>query len=285
MECNLDDSAVVVKLIIGMTVDGIGILLTLASFLFLILNRDIDISLRSILISFQFGNLIGSAIVVSETVSLACNTEPPHFISVSVLLSLTHLLLLLLVEHVILTSSMWRPLERFTGLICVCWLLSISLGVLNTVTITGEYQNIGKIVFSLSVIALQVMVIAIYLFLIRKNYWVRKRLMHIRKRQVNRHHYKDISFKRTWKLKYLTFIFNSNIMCGLPWIIQKLYEGCSHLQSSPYAQFAILLAFACKFYFPPLVCVRVWQKRMSKKKDVVTTNSHLNAALQVGKMA
>lgn len=153
----------------------------------------------------------------------------------------------------------------FLGLICVCWLLSITLGTLNTLTMSGEYHNISKIVFSLSVICTLLTVLSAYVFLIRKKHWVRKRLLYFRKRQVKRHHYKNISFKRIWKLKYLTFIFNSNFVCALPWILQKLYEGCSQKESSQYAQLVILVAYACKFYFPPLVCVRLWQKRKERQ--------------------
>ena len=50
-----------------------------------------------------------------EMVLTSCNTPVQHFVSISVLLTITHLTLLMIAEHVILTSSMWRPLEQFTG--------------------------------------------------------------------------------------------------------------------------------------------------------------------------
>ena len=60
MQCDLNDSRVVVKLIVGITLDGSGIIFTLISLLFLLINNEIDKSLRSILISFQVGNLLGN---------------------------------------------------------------------------------------------------------------------------------------------------------------------------------------------------------------------------------
>ena len=136
--CDLGEGVKLGKFIGTLAVDGGGIFLTCLSILSLLINKNIDKSLREILISFQANSLIGSCILLHTTVSGVCNEgdlSSFRWTSSCMLLTLTHLMLLMVVEHTVLSSSVHKPLPSFSGLICVCWLTStIMVGLWNATT-------------------------------------------------------------------------------------------------------------------------------------------------------
>merc|ERR1712038_1016646 len=95
---------------------------------------------------------------------------------------------------------------------------------------------------------------------IRKNQEVRKKFIRFRKRQVNQKHYKNISLRRCWKLKYFTMIITTYVGCGLPWIMGHIVEGFD-APLPAHAHFIVLLVYSWNFFFPAVVCVSIWHRQ------------------------
>ena len=267
MVCDLtNDTSLLIQVTVVTVVDGFGILLNLVSLLLLLCINRIDSSLREILVSFQVANLLGGALVTHDTIATLCVEDRLELTSISILLTVGHLTKLLAVEHTILTSSLKKGSgESFGGLIFTSWLLSVSVGVLNSSLPYEEYGQIAYVVFSFGVMGAFATVMVIYMKVIRKNHWFRRRLLVVRGVLLDRKHPKNISPKSYPELKYVPLIFISYIVFTMPWILQKIYEGATRRRSQEYLAFMNLLLFAFCFYFPAFVYILLWLKQRNGK--------------------
>lgn len=96
-----------------------GILFTVVSIICLVTNTEVDPSLRTILLSFSIANVLGTVMLAYDTTALICEHEEGRLsfvMTISVMLSLSHLLLLMLDEYLTLTSNRKRTAKDFTGL-------------------------------------------------------------------------------------------------------------------------------------------------------------------------
>ena len=270
MSCPPHGANLLAEFTISVLFGGGILLVTIISMAFLIINTRIDTSLHHILISFQTSNIVGVSIVIYDLTSLSCRYENHvHVVSISVCLSISHMILLLVAEHALLTSSVNRPVESFSGLICVSWIISIALGVITTIT-TSERQAVSYLAFAVCAVIVISIVLGTYALLIRRKHWIRKRLIFFRKKQVLRKHRKDQSYKRYWKLKYDMLIFISYVVCTLPWIVENVVAGAGrggyNQAISPDTQFAVLVVYACNFFFPSAVFVYIWRKHRGRRR-------------------
>ena len=165
MMCELQETLTLAKFICLIVINGGGILSTCFSVFFLSVNKNIDSSLRKILISFQGGGVIGNCVLLHSTISDVCNGTSSSFrwISSCMLLTLTHLVLMMLVEHSILSSSVHKPLPSYSGLICVYWLTSsIIVGIWNATTTLVEEEKVVALLFSLCTLVIIVAMCAMF---------------------------------------------------------------------------------------------------------------------------
>lgn len=268
MECNFNDTSTIVKFILCLLVNVTGFILTLTSIVLVILNGALEISLRSILISYSVANLIGIAFIVCDILSSICDGNIRSFMAISVLLTLTHLLILLLVEYVILTSSTRRRLQNFTGLLIIAWIISISLGIVITVTDSPVHRNVGRLVFSIGFMVVVLAIVATFVLVLQKHHDVRERFLSFRRKQVNLAHHRDNSVKRYWKLYHPTIILISYILCGLPWVLKELYEGVTTKKAVKDFNFAVLFIYSINFYWPSAVCIHLWLAKRKNRRIV-----------------
>ena len=228
--------------------------------------NDMDPSVREILVSFQVANLVGGAVVTHDTVGVICGTENLELVSISILLSLGHVIKLMVAEYTILTSSIKKgPREHYRGLIVLYWLLSFAVGLLISTITQDGIKHVTNITVSLGVIIVFVTIVAVYTKIIRRDHWVRQRLLFIRNSQLDHKHRKHICPKVYEELKYVPFIVMSYIVCTLPWTIRKIYDGLRARKSSNHLHYTTLLLFALGFYIPALVPIHMWKKLRSRK--------------------
>ena len=84
-----------------------GVLFTVLSIVCVVINTEIDPSLRSILLSFSIANVMGTAMLAYDNIALICQHAEHRLnfvMTISVMLTLSHLMLLMLDEYLTLAS-------------------------------------------------------------------------------------------------------------------------------------------------------------------------------------
>ena len=266
--CDLtEDKSMVIQLTVMVLVEGCGILLTLSSLCLLSCINSIDHSLRDILLSLQVANLVGGGVVIHDTLITLCkDVDNLELTSVSVLLTVGHITKLLVAEHTILASSIKKgSTERFGGLIFICWLLSATVGFLNSSLPKSKERRASNVIMSLGFFASFFTVSFIYIKYIKKNHWMRKHLIAIRRVQLDEKHRKHVSTNQYGELKYVPLIYIWYFIFTFPWITQALYEGVSGHRAPNHIRFATLLIFTFCFYFPACIPFHMWKLTRSRK--------------------
>ena len=114
-----------------------GIFSTLLAVICLLTNQFIEQSLRAILLSFSISNMAGSGMFVFGITTYVChNDEHPldYIVMMTIVLSLSHLLLLILHYYITLTSSKKKMAVDFSGLIIIAWITSAAIGSMISVS-------------------------------------------------------------------------------------------------------------------------------------------------------
>ena len=146
MSCNFETIEV-----IAVTVNCIGLLANLISLACILTNKELERSLRGILVSFSFANVLGACMFAYDLVAHACAvevTDPYDFVLIiTTVLSLSHLLLLNLHYYIIITSGNRVKKGRdFSGLVLTAWITSAALGSMN-VTMRGKGGKVFLLTF------------------------------------------------------------------------------------------------------------------------------------------
>ena len=262
LSCDFSNTSVLIQVVVVAIVDGFGLLLTLVSIPFLVCINGIDYSLRQILISFQLANLVGGGVVTHDLLVTTCAGDDLELTTVSILLILGHIIMLLVAEYNITTSS---SRKGFEALIFAVWFLSITIDLLCGRLPQAEHRYVAYIILTISVFAVFVSVVLVYINVIRKNHWLRNYSEMARSRQVDTKHRKHLSPKVYEELKYMPLVYASYIVFTLPWTIQRLYEGLNATKPQMYVKFASLLIFTFGFYFPAFVPLHMWMKMRSRR--------------------
>ena len=262
--CDFDDSVTLGKFIGTIIVVGGGALPTCLSVLCLLVNKTIDSILQKIFISFQIGNLIGVCILLKSTVLTVCNDLSYNLSweGSSVLLTLTHLILLLLVEQTILTSNVRKPLPSFSGLMCVYWLsTSIALGIWITMSTLNKHQSIACIVFSSVSLITIVGIIVPFFAVIKKKQWLLQQTLQHREKLIQRKHYKYKSLELRWNPRNLIIILVSYITCVFPCIIVQLYHGFENETRLRSVDFIASLIYSLHYFASAGVFMEMWYEQ------------------------
>ena len=85
------------ELALTMVVTVGGVIITLLAILCIVTNTAMDPSYRSILLSYSIANVLGTAMLAYDTISLICNHSAERLsfvITISIMLSLSHLFIL-----------------------------------------------------------------------------------------------------------------------------------------------------------------------------------------------
>ena len=258
-----------------LSINIIGIILTLLSIVCLLANTKIDRSVRGILLSFLTANIIGIAMLTCDTIALICypgGQKLGLIVTVSVTLSLSHLMLLLLAEYIILTSSSRRSGSDFTGLITLSWIISLSIGSVNVITVQPRTRIAFATLFILSVI----FILLTYINVIQKE---RKRTRLQELYKLNYLH-KDCVMshvvKRNWKLKFFAVILLVYVACSLPWVVNEFQEGSGKKLFQPLDQSILLIIYSLNFFSSPFICMYLWCNEQMARRNPKTDSMQVS---------
>ena len=107
--------------------------------------------------------------------------------------------------------------------------------------------------------------VGVYTQVIQKDIGVRRRLLVVRKQQLDHKHHKHIFPNVYEELKYVPVVLISYIVFTLPWTTQKLYEGLTATSAPKNVKFTTLIVMGFSFYVPSLVPIHMWKKFRSRK--------------------
>ena len=255
------------EFIVTLVTNCSGVLFTVFSIICVITNVSIDPSLCGILLSFSIANLLGIVMLTYDTIALICyhGEQRLGFVAtISVTLSTSHLMLLILAEYVIITSSSSRrSVKDFTGLIIISWIISVTLGSVNVVTLRKD----ARVIFAVGFILVVFFIFTCYLVIVRRHIRA-KRILEAYKK-----HFLKVSFRRNkvvktyWNLKYFAIIICSYVSCSIPWVVNEFREGLEITPSSPMFHSISLVIYSLNFYFPSAICMYLRYKQWMAKKS------------------
>lgn len=252
-------------LVFMLILNFIGFLLAIVANICIMANTSIDQSLRGILLSFSIANFLGTGMTTYDSFYLICVGH--HFldfaITISMTLSVTHMMLLILTEYISLTGSWKQRARDHTGLLLISWIISVTFGSMNLVTIGNEAKMTFVILFILSLILMLKAFISVKI-----KHKKRKCLLIRYKRTFLRPNLKKQKvLKRSWKTNLLGFIIISYVIFSVPWILNELNEGLGPHDSQTLFHHASLISYSVQYYFPSIVCIylRYIQQKVSSK--------------------
>ena len=253
-----------------------GVLFAVISAICIATNTLIQQSLRCIFFSFSVANVIGTCMLIYGNIALVCN----HNSSVSIrfviittmILSASHLFLLILMEYVNLKSLSERRGRSFVGLVLVSWIMSMTLGGVNVVT---SHEN-TRLVFA-------VLYLFFVFFISYFYFWLGK---HNRKK-INTAQTYERTFLRGpslrnnytqgyWKLKFLGVLIFSYMGCSISLIVDELWETSQKTTVRPLSCPVPFIIYSLNFYFPSAVCIY-----LSYKQWMSTTWDKHNAGVRL----
>lgn len=268
------------------SVNAGGVLFAVLSIVCIAINTSIDQSLRSILLSFSIANLLGSGMLTYDTIILLCFRN--HFlnfaVTITMTLSVTHIMMLILAEYISLTASRKQRARDYGGLLLISWIISVTCGSMNVVAI----GNAAKLSFVTIFIFTLLMIFRSYMIVMKKH--VKKKCLLVRyqksflRQSVHRHKV----LKRSWKTKLLGLIICGYIICSIPWIVNEIKEAMHHgdededhveSSSNTILHSTSLITYSIQFYFTSFVCIylkyiqrrvaAVWKSRSYRYRDTV----------------
>ena len=230
-----------------------GILFTVCSVVSIVANATIDPLIRSILLSFSIANVVGTSLLSYDTIVLALyhdeGREESQVMTISVMLSLSHLILLMLAEYVfLLTSDVKRRASDFSGLIVTSWIISVTIGMINVVS-----REKTRIFFALMALLVVFHLAASYVMIVKKH----KRIMLLQHRYQQNflRKIKDgdgggirKNVNRCWQFKYFPIILISYAGCSILWIINELREGLQTDGEYSDLHSVVLIIYSMNFY-------------------------------------
>lgn len=244
-----------VHYVFRLIIDCFGVFLAFIAFGCSLRHFSMDQSLRGIILSFTAANVVGSSMLTYNTVATACGGEThnsDYLISITATLSLSHMLLIVLAEHVILNSGFKNRARDYTGFILISWIISLTLGSLKVISIRQDVR-----VFFLFIDLSVILFLLVKFFTLTRTREKKKRLHRaytetfLRRR--NRTKTKMVG--KPWRFKYATIIIFSYIGCTLPWVFNELLEGLSLQNYNPQLYSLSVMVYSLNFYFPSAIFI------------------------------
>lgn len=232
--------------IISLVVNCGGLILTLAALICLATDHEMDQSLRLILVSYSIANLMGPALLLYDTIADTCN----HIMTVSVILTLCHLMILLLAEYHNIASNRQRTVKDFVGLIIISWIISFTVGMVNVVSMHDIH-----VIFSSLYLSFVFLLLATYIAIFRK---------HKKKNQLKRVYQQTFlvqncrqekGVKGFWMLKLFAVIVFSYAVCAMPWLTNEFRNALGLGPGVESLHKASVIMYSVNFYFPSGSCV------------------------------
>ena len=265
MNCNID-SHKLPEFIVTLFTNCGGILFTVLSLVCLAVDAEMDPSVRSILFSFSIANVMGTIMLAYDTIALLCSNERErlHFVmTISVMLSLTHLTLLTLIQHINVTSHKKQNPKDFTGLIVISWIISITIGMMNVVS----RQN-ARLIFAILFLLTLLLLVYRYIIIINKH----KKLEKLKSvyQMTFLQKYANKVVKKVWMIKFFALIVFSYAACSILWVLNELRVGLEGGKSNYIIQSASLIVYSMNFYFPSAICIYLkciqWMSKRNKTR-------------------
>ena len=188
-----------------------------------------------------------------DTVTLVCH-EHRHtsLTTISVTLSVTHLLLIMLSTHIAQQNSNQRKARNYWALIVISWFISIALGTINVVT--SKYQK--KLVFSLAFLIIVLFATPKWIPVVRSYNKKRKLRLQYQVEFLRDHPLRPKGVNsKCWKIKHVNFIILSYLCCSIPWVLNEFREGLKLTQDIHLLDFSVLFVYSLNFFFPSALCV------------------------------
>lgn len=267
------------KFALMLTLNSVGVFVTAISLVCVIPNTSIDQSLRSILLSFTVANVLGTCMLIYDSFVLLCFGNHLNFtVTITMTLSVTHLLLLVLTEYISLTAGKKQRARDHTGLLLISWIISITFGSMNVVTIGYTAKMAFVVIYILSLLA----VLRFFIFVLRIHKLKKKMLVKYKKTFLWRPKSTRIVVKK-WKIKLLAIIVYSYIVCSLPWILNEIHEGIAHHSGNHSSLMLVngsyvmrkndisyfhtlgLIVYSLHFYFPSSICIFIRHNKRNVK--------------------
>ena len=252
-----------------------GVLLNVFSIICLVTNTSMDQSLRGILLSFSMANVIGTCMLTYDTYILICHDgqETSGLVAtITVMLSVSHLMLLMLAEYLNLNFRWALKITNFVGLIFISWIISVTLGSLNVVSIRDD----ARVIFAGVMLLLVVFILVKYYYIFqqqRKEKRLQKEYIVTFLRGNSRRHK---TVKCYWNIKYMPIILLSYAACSIPWVINEFLEGFQEGEENIHMHSISLIAYSFNFYFPSIACIHLKYKQWITKRRRIPQSSYIS---------
>ena len=190
-------------------------------------------------------------------------------VTISVFLSLFHIMFLLIAEYQILVSdARWRSVSSFSGLIIVSWIISSCIGS----TLIYAKSRVPHIsMATLFVLAIILIVIA-FISVVKKSRRQTNNKKMYEKKYLDLCNFRSQIRKRYWKLRYFGIIFSSYVFCAAPWITKQMSLGVIYFVQNKHDKFlddsVVLMVYTINFYFPSCIVIYLWYVKTKEKKRV-----------------
>ena len=185
---------------------------------------------------------------------------------VSASLSLSHILILMTGEYIVLMFARKHRAREYIGLILLAWIISIIFGAMNPHKLRRD-ARIGVAVFFISVCLFVIFKHISIVSTIRK----KTKLQNLYRRSFLRENNRTQSRRCYWKLKYFTIIIISYLMCATPWLLCELKEGFEDDTGKGHDMYqrVLLVVYRLNFYPPSVIWIYLKVLRVVTKEEGV----------------
>ena len=249
--CNIEKHALP-EFIVTLVTNFGGVLFTVLSLACLSTHTEMEKSLRTIFLSFSVANLMGTAMLSYDTIAYICYHEAEKksiVMTISVILSLSHLMILLLSEYIALASRK-RMAKDFLGLIVISWIISITIGMVNVVS-----RREVRVAFSITFLLIVLILVGSYVSIFNEHLKKNKSKKVYQSTFLQRNSDITRNMKKFWMLKLNAIIIFSYAGCSIPWLINEMRDEFSTDTENSVIYSASLIIYSLNFYFPSAICM------------------------------
>ena len=272
--CNLHTNQEVGKFTTTLILTIGAVMVTISSILMSFLNKTIDPQIRGILLSYSTSDFIQTLVLSLDTVMTICSTAYDRnnlniVVTISVFLSLFHIMFLLIAEHQILVSdARWRSVSSFSGLTIVSWIISSCIGC----TLIYAKSRVPHICVATLIILIIILIVLAFISIVKKSQRRINNKKMYEKKYLDLCNFRSQIRKRFWKLKYFVIILSSYVICVVPWITKEISLGTTYFAQDKHDKFLddsfVLMVYTINFYFPSCIVMYLWYVHTKEKKRV-----------------
>lgn len=247
-------------IMLSLLVNGGGLICSITAVLCLLINPTIEQSLRAILVSFTLSNVAGSGMLVFGVFKYASHRSDQHsldyIVMMAVVMSLSHILLLILHYYIALTTSKKKMALDFSGLIITAWITSAAIGSMINVS---TRHSVGHVMVLVGFIAMFLYAVRAYFFILNKHRKKDAVQKQYRESYLREDEDQDIQQgSRQWNLKLLAIMLFTYIGCSLPWLTNEVIVDNEHNEmSGQLGSYVVMMVYAVNFYVPSILCIMI----------------------------